>query len=319
MERIESFDILKGIGIILMIVAHTYGPNHLIWDFIYAFHMPLFFIVAGYFYKQESISELLNKNIKKLLIPYIILCFVVILLTQIWHPHSTKNDIEDTLNGMGPGWFLLAMFMVRIAFLYILKFFPRHYLFFSILISLTVCCIAYFHNTPSFLSIFPCLVSLFFIATGYYIRMHSLLDFDNKHSLFFIFLGMVFWITTSLFGKVDMSQCIFKLSIIDFCGSLGGTFIVYKLSQFIDNSNGNVKYILSCAGNYSIVILFFHSIDYCVPIWFILIPYLPPPLLIPSILFIRLLFITICVIITLRSKYLQLFFNIQQKHGNYFT
>lgn len=37
MERIGTFDILKGFGIILMIVAHTYGPNYLIWDFISAF------------------------------------------------------------------------------------------------------------------------------------------------------------------------------------------------------------------------------------------------------------------------------------------
>ena len=60
MERIEAFDILKGIGIILMIVAHTYGPNSMIWDFIYAFHMPLFFIVTGFFYKQKPTFQLIK-------------------------------------------------------------------------------------------------------------------------------------------------------------------------------------------------------------------------------------------------------------------
>ena len=311
MERIEAFDIIKGIGIILMIVAHTYGPNSMSWDFISAFHMPLFFIVAGYFYKQKPISELLKKNVKQLLIPYLTLCLIVIVLTQTRHPHAVRNDIEGTLNGMGPGWFLLSMFMVRIVFHYIVKSFPIHYLNCSLLISLTICCITYFYNIPSFLAFFPCLVSLFFVAIGYYIRMHSFLDSENKHSFLYLFCGMLFWLTTSLYGKVEMSQCVFKLLIVDFCGSLGGTFIVYKISKFIDKSNGNIKYILSYAGKYSIVILFFHCIDYCVPIWYLIEPYITPSILLLVILILRLLFVTACVIITLHTKHLRHFFMIK--------
>ena len=311
MERIETFDILKGIGIILMIVAHTYGPSSISWDFIYAFHMPLFFIVAGYFYKQKPITELLKKNVKQLLLPYLTLCLIIIVLTQIRHPHSIRNDIEGTLNGMGPGWFLLAMFMVRIVFSYILKFFPRHYLFISLLISLSICCIAYQHNITSFLSFFPCLVSLFFVAFGYYIKMHSLIEFERNHSFFCIILGLSFWLITSLYGKVEMSQCIFKLLVIDLCGSLGGTFLVYKLSQFINNSNGYAKYILSHAGRYSIVILLFHSIDYCVPIWYLIELNISPSILLSFILMLRLLFVTTCVIITLHTRFLRTFFMIK--------
>ena len=48
-QRDESIDILKGFGIVFMIIAHTYGPNNYLWDAIYTFHMPLFFITTGYF------------------------------------------------------------------------------------------------------------------------------------------------------------------------------------------------------------------------------------------------------------------------------
>ena len=311
MERIEAFDILKGIGIILMIVAHTYGPSSISWPFISAFHMPIFFIVACYFYKQKLLPELLKKNVKQLLIPYLTLCLIIIVLTQIRHPHSIRNDIETTLNGMGPGWFLLAMFMVRIVFSCILKYFPRQYLFISLLVSLLICCIAYLQNIPSLFSFFPCLVSLFFVAFGYYIKMHSLLDSEKNHSFFCVILGLSFWLITSLYGKVEMSQCIFKLLIIDFCGSLGGTFLVYKLSQFIDKSNSNIKIILSYAGKYSIVILFFHSIDYCVPVWYLIVPDISPSILISTILILRLLFVTTCVIITLHTRHLRTFFTIK--------
>ena len=119
MGRIEVFDILKGIGIILMIVAHTYGPDSVIWGFIYAFHLPLFFIVTGFFYKQKPLFQLINSNYNQLLLPYLTLCVIVSILTQIRQSHDILIDIDKTLNGMGPGWFLLAIFWARLELLFV--------------------------------------------------------------------------------------------------------------------------------------------------------------------------------------------------------
>ena len=44
--RIDSLDILKGIGIILVVVGHMIGNQLYIRPWIYAFHMPLFFMVS---------------------------------------------------------------------------------------------------------------------------------------------------------------------------------------------------------------------------------------------------------------------------------
>ena len=46
-RRDLSIDILKGIGISLVLVAHSLGG--VVSRFAYSFHMPLFFIVAGLF------------------------------------------------------------------------------------------------------------------------------------------------------------------------------------------------------------------------------------------------------------------------------
>ena len=311
MERNESLDILKGFGIILMIVAHTYGPNSITRNFIYAFHMPLFFIVAGYFYKQRPFLESLKKNCYQLLVPYLTLCIIVSALTQVRQLHAIQRDIESTLYGMGPSWFLLAMFMARLEFHYILKLFPNCYLPISLLISTNICIIAHYYDIPLILSFFPSMVSLLFIAIGYNIKEHSLIEYTKKHPYIYFSIGIVFWLTTSLMGKVELSQCIFKLNIIDFCGSLGGTFLAYKLSQIIDTRNYRIKNILSLAGRYSLVILFYHCIDYCIPVWYFIEPYLPSSILLFVILMIRLLFVTICVIITLRNKRLRVFFRIK--------
>lgn len=56
MEKVRdiSFDIAKGIGIILVVIGHYVPDDAPLWytglvRFIYYFHMPLFFIIAGYF------------------------------------------------------------------------------------------------------------------------------------------------------------------------------------------------------------------------------------------------------------------------------
>ena len=319
MQRIESFDILKGIGIVLMIIGHLLmGQGTRLFDFIYSFHMPLFFIVAGYFYKQESLPELFKKNRDQLLSPYLVMCIIIIVLTQIQHSHDINLDLIRTIKGMGPGWFLLAMFWARIEFYCILKLLPKYYLVLSLVISTCVCIIANYHELPPSFAIFPSLIGLFFISIGYFIRTNSLLDYDKKKSPFFIILGVLLWFTIALYGKVRMSECIFKLSIIDFCGSIIGTFIAFKLSQLIERFNCKMKSILSYAGRYSLVILFFHSIDYCVSIWYYCVPFwnyidqkLPHPILLFFILLVRLLFVTVCVFITLKIKLLRFFFKIK--------
>lgn len=60
-QRNQSIDILKGIGITLVLVAHSLGG--LISHFAYTLHMPLFFIVTGMFI--ASPPALTNMNIAK--------------------------------------------------------------------------------------------------------------------------------------------------------------------------------------------------------------------------------------------------------------
>lgn len=53
MNRLQYFDIAKGIAIILMVLAHSSLPAAL-QNYIFAFHMPLFFIVSGMVTKWDK-------------------------------------------------------------------------------------------------------------------------------------------------------------------------------------------------------------------------------------------------------------------------
>lgn len=60
-NRIVSFDILKGGGILLVILGHIQIP-YMLKTVIYSFHMPLFFFVSGCFFRPISLREFLINN-----------------------------------------------------------------------------------------------------------------------------------------------------------------------------------------------------------------------------------------------------------------
>lgn len=73
--RDRSLDIMKGIGILLVVFAHVYHNSGL----IYLFHMPLFFILSGAAMTYSKSGFDLKKKAKTLLVPYFLfslLCFV---------------------------------------------------------------------------------------------------------------------------------------------------------------------------------------------------------------------------------------------------
>ena len=51
-KRLDYLDLAKGIGILIVMLGHFpfYGEPHIsiqLYDFIFSFHMPLFFIITG--------------------------------------------------------------------------------------------------------------------------------------------------------------------------------------------------------------------------------------------------------------------------------
>jgi acyltransferase len=90
MQHNEDLDFLKGIGIVLVVLGHCfttaleteYYSIRILKDFIYTFHMPLFFIVSGYLqglrpYSINKLKKFSTHQIRKLFLPYIAWSFVL--------------------------------------------------------------------------------------------------------------------------------------------------------------------------------------------------------------------------------------------------
>lgn len=131
-------DAVKGLGILLMVIGHANAPETVkLW--IYGFHMPLFFFLAGYMFdenkwKQRGFASMVLSRGKAYLIPY----FILFVINLIWKTtlDIVKNRIVDghTFNSVliyigagiyshdtlmpncAPLWFLTCLFVSYILF-----------------------------------------------------------------------------------------------------------------------------------------------------------------------------------------------------------
>lgn len=116
--RIDYIDLLRAFGILVMIMDHI-AFGHFFYRWVHIFHMPMFFVISGYFYKPQSIGRLLKKRAKTLLLPYIVfgLLHCIIHFVQVRHVELKvfyllfwENTAGDGIPIAGALWFLTAMF-----------------------------------------------------------------------------------------------------------------------------------------------------------------------------------------------------------------
>lgn len=133
--RQQQFDILKGIGMILVLIGHVDCPR-LVFNDIYLFHMPLFFFASGCFFKpkEQSFKEYIVKRAQRLLVPYLFFLFVFFIFNLfeafVWHDENGMHTaIKLKIIQFGIGiigmeeslsfrtiWFLICLFEVSVIY-----------------------------------------------------------------------------------------------------------------------------------------------------------------------------------------------------------
>lgn len=92
-ERLSWLDILKGIGIILVVVGHIYS-NKTIFNWLYSFHMPLFFLAAGWVYKEKPILIDLKRRIQTIVVPYFSFGILTLIYWQFIERKFRSSEIS---------------------------------------------------------------------------------------------------------------------------------------------------------------------------------------------------------------------------------
>lgn len=131
-NRKKEFDILKGMGILWMIMNHS-NMGMLFSHYVSAFHMQLFFLVSGYFFNSKK-GKYLNRKIKTILLPYAsfasITIFICIMVNVILKDNifSYRNIVLGIIWSnqaifpiTGAIWFLQCLFIIEIIFYFLNK------------------------------------------------------------------------------------------------------------------------------------------------------------------------------------------------------
>lgn len=288
-ERIGWIDITKGIAIILVVVGHTLIGLKLN-DYIFAFHMPVFFICSGILFRQKDIKSVAVNNAKKLLIPFYVSSVIAIITRAIsaylqnWTPEMIKTLTVNTAIGalfgygsdggkwfftvwmIGAIWFLWAFFwsnlIIQLVFKYTKDWEEWKRACLVITISLISCIIGQYIWIPTNIDIGG--FAIIFIYVGYLFRKVRIWE-AKKIPWYMYILFVLIWLEDSKLGGINM-VIRFLPSYLSVPGAIAATLILMKLSCFIEK----IKYIptiLCWCGKNTLKILCVHYIELVLIPW----------------------------------------------------
>lgn len=290
MRRFDYLDIAKGIGILLVVWAHILitGVSHRV---IYAFHMPLFFLISGMLFsrnKYDGFFDFLRKRAKRLLVPFAIYSIVtwIIWATFRFVRHDAVASYWDplfqTVIAKGSGaymvhnsalWFIPCLFATEIMYFALCKFNDMAR------IAISVCCAAlsfilghYFADDWWYLlpwNFDASLIAILFYCIGNVfsarISNERIIEYSKMHvktmicMLAVLFIGL-YW-SAMEFGECSMGsssyQCNGAIFIVRaFIGCIA-CLVLSILFSFISSKNLFKKYLIR-EGKYSLDIMSIH-------------------------------------------------------------
>lgn len=133
-ERVTYIDSARALLIILVVLGHILQyanpgydilPYTLAQEFIYAFHMPAFFLLTGMLadeerWKQRSLTELLKSRCRTLLVPYLFFELLAVFWKHFVLQTVTLGEglyrMVTLRCNVGADWFLPALFLANLFF-----------------------------------------------------------------------------------------------------------------------------------------------------------------------------------------------------------
>lgn len=292
-QRNEAIDILKGIGIILVLTAHSL--EGFVSKFAYTFHMPLFFIVTGLFISEYVRTEgysfmawwkqRLWKDFTRLIIPALFTVAVILIVSSLSLILSDTylqdplkliwNDVPegkyDYINMLGNLWFLFALFFAK-QFFFILRQLIRGKMLLAacFIIGLAAVFIRQWYNYP--LEVLGGATVLPFVWGGYYLKRHGGVETGVPR---WFYLSIFFWMSFIFWGDGRLGAMPFAYYLPYIVSACGGTLFFYHVSKLISNKTKYLRKIMAFLGMYSLILICAPSIEtYCFPMQEI-IPQLP--------------------------------------------
>ena len=265
-ERLIWIDWMKSIGMLLVIWGHCFPE--VMSGFIYAFNVPVFFVVAGYLTKHEQSTRVFfSKILNGLVVPYFILAIIKAAgyifnhlddgqwLWSIFAIVAGFHQLHDAA-GCSNLWFVYTLIIIKVIF----QFFPDRRALLSFLAIL--CALVYNHfdlNQPW--SVTNVMLALPFFMLGNYctdIRSVGKTGMLKRwHYLVIVSLcAVVVFLIGCYNGPAYMFKCSYGESFLLFSvASVAGCVMVYLISMLLNKYDWRIVRVSSVG---TIVTLVFH-------------------------------------------------------------
>ena len=275
-NRLDWPDVAKGICIISVILGH----QGISWinQIVYVYHLPVFFIIAGYFFKKTDYLELVKSKARRLLVPYAFTSVIIgaMNIAKAWYKGTPKKQalftaldaalygsggVSETpfhINSIGAIWFLLALFFASIIFNYCIE--KKYYQI--ILASIAFVGWSSFNVTKIWLplSIQAGMLACIYLLIGYEIRKSQMANTPiGTMPLIALFLIMVCGI--QYFKGIWLVHDYLGNGLFDFFVTIAASAVVIAFSGYICRTSEWIKRVFIFFGKNSLVILCAHLVD----------------------------------------------------------
>ena len=275
-KEINSVFIAKCIGISLVVIAHFYSPNFpAYWiemrNIIYTFHMPLFFMLAGYLYGLSPSSpsgyfDFLRKKVRRLLVPFISFALFYFIIKsaagtfiRLDYPVNAESlcamFICPEASYFPPLWFIYTLFIIFMVFPALCFITKGNRAVLTLLVIG-----AYFIDWPKYFALPLVFKNLPVFAIGYMVGVHKMnLDQLNRHGLILSLIVAAFLFVASYLLSLTKYDRQFLNSITELSLSVFGSIACICVSSLLSLSKLSFIRYMKAIGYYSMTIYLLHG------------------------------------------------------------
>lgn len=287
-KDIVWLDYARTIGIFLVVFGHVlqqfpsfqgYSICKTLWNYIYLFHMPLFFIISGFLFKNDStkpINVKMGGVCKALIIPYLLYQVIYLPIALFMYRekldgiHSLAKIFAGTILGDGyetefslpvnlPCWFIISIVQLRFLFMII----PLNKISSCLLslVSIFILIILKSNNIDLYFCLDSTLMAIPYFILGHYMAKTNIMDM-LKFNIVRLIVALISFVLVVLVleynGAAQMNGPSFgKNILLNYSAGVFGSLGIFIISIIAAEIFKRKEYIYRISRN-TLFIIFFH-------------------------------------------------------------